>query len=135
MKQFAIAVALAVLLAAPSTGLAVVIHEEIGNQNDLPIDPPYPVLALSLGTNSVIGRTSFSGDAVDSFAVSVPAGLQLASITYVFHHLKLPIPNRPGRRSRARRSPPRRAGARVARQARAAHEADGRAGVRVAPAV
>jgi hypothetical protein len=84
MKQFAIAVALAVLLAAPSTGLAVVIHEEIGNQNDLPIDPPYPVLALSLGTNSVIGRTSFSGDAVDSFAVSVPAGLQLASITYVF---------------------------------------------------
>lgn len=84
MKRFAIAVALAVLLVAPSTGLAVVIYEEIGNQNDLPIDPPYPVLALSLGTSSVIGRTAISGDAVDSFAVSVPAGLQLASITYVF---------------------------------------------------
>lgn len=84
MKRFAIAIALAVLLAAPSTGFAIVIHEEIGNQNDLPTDPPYPVLALSLGTNSVIGKTAFSGDAVDSFAVSVPVGLQLASITYVF---------------------------------------------------
>lgn len=84
MKRHAIAVVLALWVAAPSNGLAAIIYEEVGNQNDLPIDPPYPVLALSLGTNSVIGRTSFSGDAVDAFAVSVPAGLQLASITYVF---------------------------------------------------
>jgi hypothetical protein len=84
MKRFAIGVALAGLLAAPSAALAAVVHEEIGNQDDLPIDPPYPVLPLSLGTNSVIGRTSFSGDAVDSFAVSVPEGLELVSITYLF---------------------------------------------------
>jgi hypothetical protein len=84
MKRFWIAAALALLLAVPSTGRAVVIYEEVTNLDDLPIDPPYPVLPLSLGTNSVLGGTSFGGDAVDSFAFTVPAGLDLASVTYVF---------------------------------------------------
>jgi hypothetical protein len=68
----------------PSAGVAAVIYEEVTSADDLPIDPPYPVLALALGANSVLGTTSFSSDAVDSFAFSVPAGLELASITYVF---------------------------------------------------
>jgi hypothetical protein len=73
-----------VLLLAPSVGVAAVVYEEIGNQNDLPIDPPYPLIQLAEGTNSVLGRTSFSGDAVDSFAFSVPPGFQVESIAYVF---------------------------------------------------
>ena len=32
----------------------------------------------------MIGRTSFSGDAVDNFAFSIPSGSTLASITYLF---------------------------------------------------
>ncbi len=84
MRRFAIAASLALLVAEPSPAFAAVIYEEVTNQDDLPIDAPYPVLALALGTNSVLGGTSFSADAVDSFAVSVPDGLQLASITYTF---------------------------------------------------
>lgn len=84
MERFAIAAALALVLTLPSGAVAAVIHEETSTLDDLPIDAPYPVFALSLGTNSVLGSTSFSGDAVDSFGVSVPAGLQLASITYVY---------------------------------------------------
>ena len=84
MKSFMIAAALAVLLLGPSKGLAAVVYEEVTNLDDLPIDAPYPVLALAPGVNSVLGGTSFSADAVDSFAVSVPAGRQLASITYSF---------------------------------------------------
>ena len=79
-----IAASLALLLLRPSTGLAAVIYEEVTNLDDLPIDAPYPVLALARGTNSVLGGTSFSADAVDSFAVSVPTGFQLTSITYSF---------------------------------------------------
>jgi len=87
MKAFLLAAAcfgLGLVFGPALPASAAVIHEEVGNQNDLPIDPPYPVLSLALGTNSVLGGTSFSGDAVDSFAVSVPAGLELASATYVF---------------------------------------------------
>lgn len=83
MTRFVLAASLGLLLAASPT-LADVVYEEVTNLDDLPIDPPYPVFALSLGTNSVLGRTSFNADAVDSFAVSVPEGLQLASVTYVF---------------------------------------------------
>jgi hypothetical protein len=83
-KGRAIAACLALLCAGPLPALAAVLYEEVGNGNDLPIDPPYPLLALEAGTNSVLGRTSFDSDAVDSFAVSVPDGLQLTSITYVF---------------------------------------------------
>jgi hypothetical protein len=84
MKPFVIAASLALLLLGPSTGLAAVIYEEVTNLDDLPIDAPYPVLALAPGTNSVLGGTSFSADAVDSFGFSVPAGFQVESITYVF---------------------------------------------------
>jgi len=84
MKPFVIAASLAFLLAGPSPGRAAVIYEETSNLTDLPIDAPYPVLTLAPGTNSVLGGTSFSADAVDSFAVSVPAGLELASIAYTF---------------------------------------------------
>jgi hypothetical protein len=79
-----IAASLALLVAGPSQAVAAVIYEEVTNLDDLPIDAPYPVLALAVGTNSVLGHTSFNSDAVDSFAVSVPDGLQLASITYTF---------------------------------------------------
>jgi hypothetical protein len=84
MKRFVIVASLALLLAGPSRAHAAVIYEEVTKLDDLPIDAPYPVLALALGTNSVLGGTSFNSDAVDSFAVSVPDGLQLASITYTF---------------------------------------------------
>jgi hypothetical protein len=84
MKSFLIAGSLALLLAAPSTGLAAVVYEEVTNLDDLPIDAPYPVLALAAGNNSVLGGTSLNSDAVDSFAFSVPDGFQLVSITYTF---------------------------------------------------
>lgn len=84
MKALLIAAALAVFLAASQTGLAAVVYEEVSNQNDLPIDPPFPLLALAPGTNSVLGSTSFSGDAVDSFAFTVPDGQPLTSISYTF---------------------------------------------------
>ena len=84
MKRFVIAACVALLLAGPSTGVAAVIYQELTNLDDLPIDAPYPVLPLAAGTNSVLGGTSFSADAVDSFAFSVPSGLQLASVTYSF---------------------------------------------------
>jgi hypothetical protein len=84
MKRIWIATSLAIVLGMPSTVVAAVIYEEVTNADDLPIDPPYPVLPLALGANSVLGTTSFSSDAVDSFAFSVPAGLELASIDYVF---------------------------------------------------
>jgi len=84
MKAFAIAAALALLVAGPPAARAAVIYEELTNLDDLPIDAPYPVLALALGTSSVLGGTSFNSDAVDSFAVSVPAGLTLASITHTY---------------------------------------------------
>jgi hypothetical protein len=84
MKRFVITASVALLLLGPSTGLAAVVYEEVTNLDDLPIDPPYPVLPLAPGTNSVLGGTSFSADGVDSFAFSVPDGFQLASITYSF---------------------------------------------------
>jgi hypothetical protein len=84
MKRFVIAASLAFLLSVPPPAPAAVLFEEVTNLDDLPIDPPYPVFALALGTNSVLGQTSFNSDAVDSFAVSVPDGLGLASITYTF---------------------------------------------------
>lgn len=84
MKPVLIASCLVLLLAGPGTGSAAVVYEEVSNLDDLPIDPPYPVLPLAAGTNSVLGGTSFSADAVDSFAVSVPPGLHLESIAYVF---------------------------------------------------
>lgn len=85
MRTFVAAASLGLTLSfAPLPAPAAVIYEETSSADDLPIDPPYPVLPLALGTSSVLGRTSFSGDAVDSFAVSVPAGLELASVTYVF---------------------------------------------------
>jgi MYXO-CTERM domain-containing protein len=82
MKTLLVAASAGLLLALPAA--AAVVYEEVTNLDDLPIDPPYPVLPLSLGSNSVLGSTSINADAVDSFAVSVPEGLQLASVTYVF---------------------------------------------------
>lgn len=84
MKMLLLPASLALLLALAPSARAAVIYEEVTSLDDLPIDAPYPVLPLALGTNSVLGGTSFSGDAVDSFAVSVPAGLELESITYVY---------------------------------------------------
>ena len=84
MKRLVIVVVLALFLLGSSTAFAAVLYEEVTNLDDLPINPPYPVLALSPGTNSVIGRTSFCSDAVDNFAFSIPAGNRLTSITYSF---------------------------------------------------
>jgi hypothetical protein len=83
MRALAIATTLAVL-ATPAVAVPAVVYEETSSLDDLPIDPPYPVLALAVGTNSVLGGTSFSGDAVDSFAFSLPDGEPLTSITYVY---------------------------------------------------
>lgn len=84
MRRLAIAVSLGLLLAGASPALAAVLYEELTNPDDLPTDPPYPLFALAVGTNSVIGRTSFNSDAVDIFAISLPDGLELASIAYTF---------------------------------------------------
>lgn len=84
MKRLVIVASLALLLLGPSRGLAAVIYEEVTNLDDLPIDAPYPVLALAPGTNSVLGGTSISADTVDSFAFSVPDGFHLESVTYSF---------------------------------------------------
>jgi hypothetical protein len=82
--SLALAAALLLPLPAPPPASAAVVYEELSNLDDLPIDPPYPVLPLAAGTSSVLGGTSFSADAVDSFAVSVPPGLTLESIVYVY---------------------------------------------------
>ena len=84
MKRLVIVAVLALFLLGSSTAFAAVLYEEVTNLDDLPINPPYPVLALSPGTNSVIGRTSFCSDAVDNFAFSIPDGNRLTSITYSF---------------------------------------------------
>lgn len=71
-------------LLTPVSTSAPALYEEVSNLDDFPSAPPYPVVPLSLGTNSILGGTSISGDAVDSLSVSVPAGHELASVTYVF---------------------------------------------------
>ena len=84
MTRFVLAAAIALLLSGPSPAQSAVLHEELTNLDDLPTDPPYPVFSLAVGTNSVIGRTSFDSDAVDIFAISLADGLELTSITYTF---------------------------------------------------
>jgi hypothetical protein len=84
MKRLAVGVILALALVLPSLASGAVVYEEVTNLDDLPIDAPYPVVALGPGTNSVLGGTSFSADAVDSFSFSVPNGSELVSIRYVY---------------------------------------------------
>jgi hypothetical protein len=66
MRRFLIAASFAFFVAAPTPARADVVYEEVTNLDDLPIDAPYPVFALDLGTNSVRGHISFSSDAVRS---------------------------------------------------------------------
>ena len=84
MGRLSIVAVLALSLLGSSAAFATVIYEEVTNLNDLPINPPYPILALNSGTNSVIGVASVSADAVDNFAFSIPVGAKLTSITYSF---------------------------------------------------
>lgn len=82
MKRIVILSVLALFLLGSSAAFAAVIYDDF--QGDLGIDPPFPILPLSPGTNSVIGRTTFSSDAVDNFAFSIPPDTTLTSITYSF---------------------------------------------------
>lgn len=82
MRRLVAAAVLACWLGSPAA--ATVVYEELTNLDDLPIDPPYPVLALGPGTSSVIGYTAINADAVDGFAFSVPAGHRLRAIVYAF---------------------------------------------------
>ena len=68
------------------------IHYNESTDGDLPETAPFPVLDLGSGANTVSGSstlttssTAITGDDFDSFAFTVPAGMQLTSIQYSSH--------------------------------------------------